>query len=184
MVILKTKSSAILAAHAMRGDSAALEILLGRLEPEVTKVTRAIAPGSWAAEEAAQEALLDAMCRIDGLRDPELVVAWARKIAARRAFAAIKREATLGVEPLDPALLGPDLNLKTRPLLEAFRALPARQRAVAGLRLILGLSESEVSQLLEIAPGTTKFHLHAARRRLQVELRDRGVEPQVGGADR
>jgi RNA polymerase sigma factor (sigma-70 family) len=184
VVILTTKSVAVVAARAKRGDVDALGALLERLEPEVTKVTRAVGLGSWSAEEAAQEALIDVIEAIKGLRDPELVVGWAQKIAARRAVAAIKRERERGEEPLDPLLVGLALNLKTRPLLEAFHALPARQRAVLGLRLILDMSEAEVSEALGIAPGTVKFHLHVARERLQVELRKRALEPEVRGKAR
>jgi RNA polymerase sigma-70 factor (ECF subfamily) len=180
MVVFASTSSSVLAAQAMQGNSAALDLLLARLGPEVTRITRSIAPGSWVAEEAAQEALIDIVSGIGRLRDPESVVGWARTIAARRVRDALKKEAAHGAEPLDPQLLGPGMNLATMPLIEAFRTLPTRQRAVAGLRLIRGLGESEVSEVLEIARGTVKFHVSAARRHLRAELQERGMEPELG----
>ena len=40
--------------------------------------------------------------------------------------------------------------------------LPARQRAVLVLRYYEGLSESEIAEVLEVAPGTVKAQAHAA----------------------
>lgn len=58
--------------------------------------------------------------------------------------------------------------------------LPARQRAVLVLRYYEGLSESEIAEILDVAPGTVKAQAHAAvaslRRRLtsgQSELASR-----------
>jgi RNA polymerase sigma factor (sigma-70 family) len=189
--VLKTRSDATLADCAKRGKPGAMELLLERLEPEVAKVTRAtVGLGLWSAEEAAQEAMMDIVTGIGTLKDPEAIVGWARRIASRRAIRAIRREQARGEEPLDLELLrrsfnrlGPDdpiEALRGVTLADAFRTLPARLRAVAGLRLLLGMSEAEVADALEIAQGTVKSHLHAARQRRQVELRKGGEEPVVG----
>lgn len=190
MFVLETRSDAALADRAKQEEPGAMGLLLERLEPEVVKVTRAtVGLGSWCAEEAAQEALMDIVAGIGTLKDSDAVVAWARRIASRRAIRTIRRGQARGEEPLDPALLSRSFNrLSPDPveafrgvsLAEAFRALPARLRAVAGLRLLLGMSETEVADALEIAQGTVKSHLHAARQRLQVELRNRGEGPVVG----
>lgn len=189
VLVLQNKSDAALAISARRGDRGAMDILLRRLEPEVVKVARAtIGPGSWAAEEAAQEAMMDIATGIGTLRNPAAIVGWARRIASRRAIRAIRNEQARGEELLDPELLSPSFGrpdadpieaLRGMALAEAFRTLPGRLRAVAGLRLLLGMSETEVADALRISQGTVKSHLHVARQRLQVELQKRALEPVV-----
>lgn len=56
----------------------------------------------------------------------------------------------------------------------ALAQLPDRQRAVVVLRYHAGLRISDIASGLGIAEGTVKATLHAARRRLRVEVGDRG----------
>ncbi len=52
----------------------------------------------------------------------------------------------------------------------AVLSLPARQRAVTVLRYYEDLSEAQIAEALDIAPGTVKSHGHAASRRLAAML--------------
>jgi RNA polymerase sigma-70 factor, ECF subfamily len=52
-------------------------------------------------------------------------------------------------------------------ILQALGALSPRQRAVAVQRYYLEMSEKEMTAALEIAPGTVKWLLNAARTRLR-----------------
>lgn len=64
-----------------------------------------------------------------------------------------------------------------REILQALRALSPRQRAVAVQRYYLEMSEKEMTEALEIAPGTVKWLLNAARIRLRALLgSERSVE--------
>jgi RNA polymerase sigma-70 factor (sigma-E family) len=49
---------------------------------------------------------------------------------------------------------------------QAVLSLPARQRAVTVLRYYEDLSEAQIAEALDMAPGTVKSHGHAAARRL------------------
>jgi RNA polymerase sigma factor (sigma-70 family) len=53
---------------------------------------------------------------------------------------------------------------------QALAALPPQARAVVVLFDIEGYSHSEISGMLGIAVGTSKAHLHAARRLLKEGL--------------
>jgi RNA polymerase sigma-70 factor (ECF subfamily) len=53
---------------------------------------------------------------------------------------------------------------------EALRKLSPRQRAVIVQRYYLGLSEREMSDELDCAPGTVKWNLNSARERLRALL--------------
>ena len=78
-----------LASRAHAGDSAALNELLAELRPFVVQTARlVVGSGSWAAEDAAQEALLDISRGIRKLRDPAAVRTWALRIATRETTAA------------------------------------------------------------------------------------------------
>lgn len=54
---------------------------------------------------------------------------------------------------------------------EALTTLTPDQRAVIVLRYYLGYSEQELAAELNVAPGTVKWRLHAARKQLGVLLR-------------
>jgi RNA polymerase sigma factor (sigma-70 family) len=162
-----------LARGAAAGDARALDELLAELRPSLVRAVRlVVGAGAWEAEDAAQEALLDVARAIGSLRDPNAVAAWALRIATTRALKAARRQRLLRLgRPLDQA---PELSVETdaraADLKRAFDSLPPRLRAVAVLRLYVGLSEQEVSAVLDCAVGTVKSHLHEARRRLAAAL--------------
>ena len=182
-----TLTQRILAQAARRGDAEALERLLRELEPLVVRTARLIVrSGSWAAEDAAQEALLDVANGIRTLNDPERVAQWAARVAANRALRVAKRERLraaftqeLRVEPeLLPALPEHVLDVKA-----AFDRLPPSARAVATLRLYCGLSEDETAHALGLSLGTVKSQLHEARRRLTETLARQGYGPSVRSSE-
>jgi RNA polymerase sigma-70 factor (ECF subfamily) len=57
-------------------------------------------------------------------------------------------------------------------LWEAVRALPPRERTMVALRYGADLTEVDIAQLLEVAPGTVSATLNHARTRLRAALSD------------
>jgi RNA polymerase sigma factor (sigma-70 family) len=171
-----------LARTASAGDAEALAKLIEELEPLVVRTTRLIVgPGSQAAEDAAQDALVDLARKVSSLRDPEAVVAWCARIATRRALRAARFERARRLREVraHSDVRGAEMDGRRAALGSAFDALPARQRAVAVLRLYLGLSEAETADALGISPGGVKSQLHEARRRLTASLAGDGYAPGV-----
>jgi RNA polymerase sigma factor (sigma-70 family) len=173
-----------LARRASAGETAAADELLRELEPLVVRTVRlVVGSGSWAAEDAAQDALLDIHSGIHSLRDPRAVKAWALRVATQRALKVSRRERLLSLRRapnLDPELLAESDGLETgrsAAIKAAFDLLPPRLRATAVLRLYVGLSEDETAGVLGCSLGTVKSNLHDARKRLAGELRERGFEP-------
>jgi RNA polymerase sigma-70 factor (sigma-E family) len=79
-----------------------------------------------------------------------------------------RREVALGDhDTVSPA--GPDGVLDTA-LLAALRRLPARQREVITLRLLMDLDTEATAKVLGIAPGTVSAHLHRAVATLRGEM--------------
>jgi RNA polymerase sigma factor (sigma-70 family) len=174
---------ASLAGRANSGDSTALDELLAELRPQVVQTARlVVGSGSWAAEDAAQEALLEISRGIGKLRDPAAVRTWALRIATRSALKVARRERLLrrrsadGIEELQaPAPAeGREFALK-----QAFDRLPPRLRVTAVLRLQVGLSEAETAAVLGSSVGAVKSNLHDARKRLTEMLTEAGYAPTV-----
>jgi RNA polymerase sigma-70 factor, ECF subfamily len=172
-----------LASRASGGDAAALDELLAELRPLVVRTARlVVGSGSWAAEDAAQEALLDISRGISRLRDPAAVRTWALRVAVRRALKVARRERLFrlrngsGVEGLEERAPGEG---REAALKEAFDSLPPRLRATAVLRLLAGLSEDETADALGCSVGAVKSNLHDGRKRLTRLLSDAGYAPTV-----
>jgi RNA polymerase sigma factor (sigma-70 family) len=172
-----------LAGRANAGDSAALDELLAELRPLVVRTTRlVVGSGSWPAEDAAQDALLDISRSIGKLRDPAAVRTWALRIATRRALKVARRERLLRVRstPVAEDLQVPALaEGRQAALKQAFDQLPPRLRATAVLRLQAGLSEAETADVLGCSAGAVKSNLHHARKRLTRSLAEAGYAPTV-----
>lgn len=172
-----------LARSAIDGDAKSLEGLLRELEPLVTRTVRLIVgSGSWAAEDAAQEALLDLARGIETLRDAEAVRAWALRVATTRALKIAARERLVALRRAtltDVEILSEPTDERSAAVKEAFDRLPPGLRATAVLRLYVGLSESETAAALGCSVGTVKSNLHDARRKLTAMLVERGFVPTV-----
>jgi RNA polymerase sigma factor (sigma-70 family) len=173
------------ARDAATGDPRALARLLDELEPLVVRTTRLIVgAGSVSAEDAAQDALIDMARGITRLRHPEAVVSWAARIATRRALRTARWERLRRNRERDlvaSSALERD-DERRAALSSAFDGLPRRQRAIAVLRLYLGLSEAETADVLGISVGAVKSQLHAARRRLTQSLSEAGLAPTTRAA--
>jgi RNA polymerase sigma factor (sigma-70 family) len=172
-----------LASRANAGDSVALNELLAELRPLVVQTARlVVGSGSWAAEDAAQEALLDISRGISKLRDPAAVRTWALRVATRRALKVARRERLLRVRSDSQAegLQAPATTEgRETALKQAFDRLPPRLRATAVLRLHAGLSEEETAVALGCSIGAVKSNLHDARKRLTHVLTEAGYAPIV-----
>jgi RNA polymerase sigma factor (sigma-70 family) len=177
------RTTGSLVSRAKAGDAAALNQLLGELRPLVVQAARlVVGSGSWAAEDAAQEALLDITEGIGNLRDPTAVKTWALRVATRRALKVARRERLLrvrsgpGVEDLPT---NAPAEWRQAALKQAFDRLPPRLRATAVLRLHSGLTEEETADALGCSVGTVKSNLHDARKRLTHSLTEVGFAPTV-----
>src|SRR2546421_310953 len=125
-----------LARRAAGGEEAARAELVRELQPLVVRTARLIVgSGSAAAEDAAQDALVDLLRGLGSLRDPQAITAWAGRIAARGALRVARRErflAPLADRRLSGIALPDDAEFIATH--EAFYALPRRMRTVAVAR--------------------------------------------------
>jgi RNA polymerase sigma factor (sigma-70 family) len=182
---------AALARRSIEGDPGALAKLLAELEPLVVRTTRlVVGSGSWAAEDAAQEALIDIVRGIGKVGSPEAVLSWTLRVATTRALKVARRERLLSLRrapAIDTELLAETASEtageRATALKDAFDRLTPRLRATAILRLQLALSEIESAEILGCSPQTVKPNLHRARTKLVKALRESGFGPSAIPAD-
>jgi RNA polymerase sigma-70 factor (ECF subfamily) len=154
---------------AQSGDALAMSRLLDGLAPYVGRICGAIALHS--GPDAAQEALIQVLRDLAGLREPGALRGWVRRIATREAVRHAERDrrhasggsgAVAAPDAIGriPALGDVALEADVRGVLAE---LQPDQRAILVLRDLEGLSEQEVAEELQIAKGTAKSRLHRAR---------------------
>jgi RNA polymerase sigma factor (sigma-70 family) len=141
------------------------------------------------AEDAAQEATLQAMLGLDRLRSPARFGSWLAGIGLnvchrwlrQRRNEAWSWEAVLGgsllPEPVDEGR-GPEEEVTVADLRgrvqEAIASLPPGQRAAVSLFYLAGLTQAETAAALGVEVGAVKTRLHKAR----AALRQRLWEPE------
>ena len=169
--------------RAREGDRHAFSELLARSIGKLTAVARMILRDEHAAQDAVQEACIEAWRSLPGLREPDRFDAWMRKLLVRSCFDGIRRRRRVSLAEIawrpsaDPIVTGPEQGLDLHDQLERGLArLPADQRAVVVLIYYLDLPLAEAAQALGIPLGTTKSRLNRATNALRaaIEADDRG----------
>ena len=130
-----------------------------------------VAVGFSAAEDAVQEAFIEAnvrWSRVSRTREP---VAWVRRVAINRLIDGGRRRArhTRALARLDSPGDAVDRH-HDHELAQAVAALPDRQRLAVALYYLLDLPVVEVAELLGVSEGTIKSNLHDARSALRLQL--------------
>lgn len=178
---------------AQEGDLRARDELMDLALPQVLAWCRRLGGPRVDAEDAAHDALITALTRLDDLRDPDAFPSWLYGIT-RRTLAGHRRRAFVrrwvpGAPPevADP---GPspaaeaELSETARRVQAALEALPPRQREVLVLHDLEERSDSEVAELLDVPKGTVKSRLRLARSRFRSIARQRELLPPLAAAER
>ena len=178
-----------LAVRAREGDHDAFNALaaasIGRLYGIATLILR----DRDRAEDATQEALVNAWRDIRGLRQPESLDAWLTRLVVRACYRQRSREGRRSVIELrviserEPSLASHELTIAQRDQIErGYARLPLDQRAVLVLHHHIGLPLAEVADILAIPVGTAKSRLFRglAAMRAAIEADDRDVRVGEG----
>jgi RNA polymerase sigma-70 factor (ECF subfamily) len=161
-------------------DDATIREFLIRDYPRLVNAVAMVAGSYPVAEDAVQEALVRAWTRsargepIDSLPNWVATVALNLSRSGRRRAKA-ERRANDRLDVATPRSVAASDGTQVD-LFAALAALPRRQREVAVLRYLLGLSTSETAQVLAVSEGTVKNSLSHARDALAVALRADPVE--------
>ncbi len=169
------------------GDIGGLDVLVTRYQVKAVRAAFLIVRDQQAAEDIAQETFLRVFKRIGGFDEnrpfgPYLLrsVVNAALDVARKAS---KREQVTGdLESVEGLLqhaitveAQAGFNALKRDIHTALERLSPRQRAAVVMRYYLEMSEKEMAESLNAAPGTVKWLLNAARERLRKLLGERSA---------
>jgi RNA polymerase sigma-70 factor (ECF subfamily) len=131
-----------------------------------------------AAEDISQEAFLRAHARWDDISQYDEPGAWVRRVAINLATSVLRRRGREVRALIRFQARKRDewtLPQHDRDFWAAVRALPARQAAVIALHYYEDLPIADIANVLAIAEGTVKAHLHKGRASLARRLAPSGV---------
>ncbi len=129
------------------------------------------------AEDAAQEAFIEAYRNLGQLRDPAAFPGWFRRVVFSRCQRILRRkrpctealEGTLPAQDKEPSEMMARAELKDS-VLAAIRSLPEPERMVTTLFYINGYSQEDIAGFLEVPVTTVKSRLHTSRGRLKERM--------------
>jgi RNA polymerase sigma-70 factor (ECF subfamily) len=157
-----------LVTRAQEGDQAAFAEIATRSYGRLHSIAFAILRDRALAEDATQQAMLDAWRHLPRLRDPARFEAWTYRLTVNACYAEGRRAKRWlpnlvldgSVEPVAPDTVG---GVADREQIErGFRQLSVDQRAVVVLRHLVGLPLEEVARTLGIPLGTARSRLYRA----------------------
>ena len=178
-------SDSTLVSAVQAGDKRAFAALFERHRPTLLALCRRMCGDNAQAEDAAQEAAIQALLGIDRLRRPERFGSWLAGIGLNVCRLWLRKrpsdewslEALYGGrlirEPLarepGPEEIAEAADLAAR-VRRAVDDLPAGQRSAILLFYLAGMTYAETAATLGIKIGAVKTRLHKARRTLQYQL--------------
>jgi len=131
------------------------------------------------AEDAAQEAFLQAYQDLYTLREPQAFPAWLRRLVFKYCDRQTrgKRLKTVPLDEAfqkaskepDPMQAAEKSEIRER-VLEAINSLPEHERTAVSLFYINGYSQAEVGEFLDVPAKTVKSRLYSARRKLRERM--------------
>lgn len=170
--------------RARAGDSAAFDTLVRLYMEQAYRVAYRVVGHQQDAEDLVQEAFLSAYQYLDSFETGRPFGPWLMRIVVnrgsnlRRSRSRRETEPEIdGVSQAPSALAESERSETGRILSEALATLSERQRMIVTMFDVDGMTSTEIGEMLELAPGTVRWHLHEARRQL------RGVLTRFFGGD-
>lgn len=171
--------------RAQAGDCDAVRVVLQQIAPSVLCVTRRIMNDQPEAEDVAQDALIDLISDLSQVREPNAVVAYACRIAARRAIRAQRRtiQQQTMKQQMEVAQAEPPTTLDGQlaedavdrrqfalRLQWALAEIPPAQSESLIMRIVLGCSLPEVAAATGVGINTVRSRIRLAKQALAVLL--------------
>ena len=175
-----------LVARAQLGDREAVAIVAHGASARLYATARLILRHPDRAEDALQDALIEAWRDIRGLRDPDRLDAWLHRLLVRSCHHQLRRDRSRRLAEITvPELeLGQTIDtagaVADRDEIErAFRRLSDEQRTILALVYYADLALAAVAVALDIPLGTVKSRLNRATAALRAALAAEARAPQL-----
>ena len=176
-------------------DSAAFRTIMERHNRRLYRIARSILRNDSEAEDAVQEAYVNALTHLGGFRGDSSLATWLSRITMNEALGRLRRKrSAMDLETFEaqrteaqiikfPQMVtsdDPERTMAQREILQlverATDRLPEIFRIVFMTRMIEGMSIEETANLLDLPFDTVKTRLHRARRLVREEL-DKQIGP-------
>ena len=167
--------------RAQAGDREAMERLLRHTQSLLHGYVRAVAGEPDMAADVVQDALLTVFRKLHALQEPRAYNAWARRIASRLLFAAMRRERAREAihEEFDASIPAPDSAEQPALDAEMMQSVPEllasvspASREVLVLHYLEELPIAEIASTLDLPIGTVKSRLAYGLRTLRQLVHD------------
>lgn len=183
----ETPTDGELVLRAREGDEVAFGRLVERYQRAAYAVAFSVVGRHEDAEDAAQEAFLVALDRLEECRSPERFAGWLMTIVRNRSKNLIRRESLRETDQVPPGARSkaptPDRvteQVELRSILEAALAdIPEVQRQIVLLHDLEGWKHREIAERLSLPSGTVRSHLHFARKALRAALEQVPGMPEI-----
>ena len=156
------------------GDRAAFGELVERYVDEAHAVATSIVRNRSDAEDAVQDAFIRALERIDHLAAGSPFGPWFYRVLRSTCLNLLRREKLRSHEEIPIGASGDSdperettRRMRRERILEALQELPEMQRTAVTLFDLEGYSHREIAEILGIAEGTSRAHLHHGRKALE-----------------
>lgn len=171
-----TQSDIELIRRIRAGDKSAADRLVNRYLRAARALALAYVSDTETADDVSQDAIIQALVKIDECRHPARFGAWLARIVRNCSLNTIRQRrtarnagiqvATEHSESTSQACGAEQAEARDR-LIGALHSLSEIRRAVVLLHDLEGWTHDEIAVMLEIPTGTVRSHLHYARRRLR-----------------
>jgi RNA polymerase sigma-70 factor, ECF subfamily len=168
---------ATLVVRAQEGDVRAFEVLARRHQAALYRLAVRVMGDATEAEDALQEALVDAWRRIERFRGESAFSTWMYRVVTNRCLAMLRRRRPVPVDRLtEPA--APDspersaeVDAGMAALGNALQGLRTELRVCWVLRELEGLSYAEIAQITAASEDAVRGRIHRARVQLAEVMR-------------
>ncbi len=164
---------------AQRGDPDAFNELVVRFQDMALGYAYSVLHDFHLAQDAVQEAFLEAFCHVSTIREPMAWPSWLRRVVFKHCHRLLRRKQLLTVKleaaaevastekQADEILIEAETKAQVKAALES---LPDEERAITTLFYIYGYPQGDIAEFLEISLDTVKNRLRAARRKLKERM--------------
>lgn len=175
----KTKKLDTLVRAAQLGKSEAFGHIVSRYQSMAYASAYAQTGDFHLAQDAAQEAFIEAFLCLDTLREPAAFPAWFRRFVVKHSDRQLRKSRPLVMDPAEIQTLPSDLpnpevlftQQQTRhEVRDAINALPSAQREAIALFYLEGYSQKEIAKFLGVSVGTVGKRLYDARKGLKKRM--------------
>jgi len=171
----------VLIHKAQQGDSDAYAEIVRRFQDMAYGYAYSFLNDFHLAQDAAQEAFIEAYACLPDLREARAFPAWFKRIVFKHCDRLTRRKSypitslesvsEIASPNLSPAEIVEQAEVGNR-VRNAIHALPVNERVVTTLFYINGYSQQEIADFLDLPTQTVKSRLHASRQRLKERILD------------